>query len=277
MEIVDWIPSVTTTSLLGITIWLGRNLILTRLQKAVETEFDQKLESIRSELRKSEERWKAELRIKESEIIGLRGSLMSAMTTRQIALEKKKLEAAELVWSAVVSLSPAKVISRMLATIKLDVAVEESVANPKVRQMFAIMGAGCDLKKLNTVNAHNARPFVSPMVWAVFSAYGAIVMGAAIRIEILKAGLTSKSLIDHGAITKLIKSALPHQSSFVDKFGEAGYHLLLEELEEKLLAEINDMLAGKESDKSSAEQAARILKLSNEVVGSLNANNPIVS
>ena len=89
----------------------------------------------------------------------------------------------------------------------------------------------------------------------------------------LKTGWDSRNIIDHAAIAKLIKIALPHQSLFVEKFGESGYFPLLEELEEKLLVEINAMLSGKESDKSTAELAAQILKYSNEVVGSYSAND----
>jgi len=136
--------------------------------------------------------------------------------------------------------------------------------------MFTILGSGCDLTKLNTISAHKARPFVSPMVWAVFRAYTTIAMGAAIRIEGLKSGIAT-DLVNHGSIKKLVKAALPHQSEYLDKFGEAGYHYLLDELEEKLLREINVMLSGKEADQANVDQVAQIIGLCNEIDGALNA------
>ena len=75
-------------------------------------------------------------------------------------------------------------------------------------------------------------------------------------------------LIAKEAIAKLVKVALPHHVQYIDKVGEAGYHNLLEELEGRLLDELRKMLAGVEADKASVEQAAEILKRSNELLDS---------
>jgi hypothetical protein len=138
----------------------------------------------------------------------------------------------------------------------------------QARRLFDILGSGFDPKKLMGIGATKARPFVSPMVWALYSAYSAIVMQAVAKLLVLQSGVPSK-IIDQVKVAKLIKIALPDHSSYVDKFGDAGYHYLLDELEERLLNEINRMLAGKESDKASLDQAAAILRQSNEVVASL--------
>jgi len=45
-----WIPSISTTALLGLALWLSRSVILTRLSKSVQHEFDEKIERIRAEL-----------------------------------------------------------------------------------------------------------------------------------------------------------------------------------------------------------------------------------
>jgi len=124
MDFNDWIPAltvsgVTTTGLLG-AAWLVKNLILTRLQKSVGAEFDEKLERIRSELRS-----------KEGEIVALRSAVMTTMSTRQIALEKRRLEAAEEIWSAVTDLAPAKLVSSVLAVFKLN---EVANQQPRIRK-----------------------------------------------------------------------------------------------------------------------------------------------
>mgnify|MGYP007037817717 CR=1 FL=1 len=66
--------------------WLGRHLITTRLKASVQHEFDEKLEAIRTEFRKSEESFKSDLRAKENQIAALQGGALSGMVSRQAAL-----------------------------------------------------------------------------------------------------------------------------------------------------------------------------------------------
>jgi hypothetical protein len=72
MEFLPWLPAITTTGLLAFALWLDRQVISTRLTKSIEYEFNTKLESLRADMRASEERLKAELREKEAEILALR-------------------------------------------------------------------------------------------------------------------------------------------------------------------------------------------------------------
>ena len=257
MDLVSWLPSIATTSLLALALWLGRNLIATRLTKSVEYEFNTKLESLR-----------AELRSKEAEIAALRGGAMTAMASRQIALDKRRLEAVDQLWSTLTALGPAKYVSSLMAVVKFEPAAEYAAKDAKVREMFTMMSAGFDPNKLDLSGAAKARPFVSPMAWALFSAYQAIAMQAVMRLQIIKSGIGAKDLLDKNAVSKLVKTTLPHQASYVNEYGEAGYHHLLEELEGRLLKEFQKTLAGAEADKASIEQAAEILKQSNEILDS---------
>lgn len=266
MQLLDWFPSLTTTGLLAAGLWFGRNLLLTRLTKSVEHEFNTKLEALRSQLRESEERFKAELRTKETEIAALRGGAMTALATRQMSLDKRRLEAVDQLWYAVATLGPAKSVSAMMSRIKFEVAAKEAESNPRAREAFELMGFGFDPKTLDLAGAMKARPFVTPMVWAKYSALVAANMSAVTRWQLLKSGLGNKGLIDNESINKLLKLALPHQSAFIDEYGPDGYYHLLEELEGSLLTELDAMLAGAQTDRASLQQAAEILKISNEVL-----------
>ena len=53
--IVEWFPSISTSAILALALWLSRNLIATRLTKSVQHEFDTKLEALRAEHRIKEE------------------------------------------------------------------------------------------------------------------------------------------------------------------------------------------------------------------------------
>ncbi len=100
MNFFDWVPwvtSITTTSVFAGILYLCRKLIETRLTHSVKHEFDKKLELVR-----------ADLRSKEVEIAALRGGALSAMASRQITLDKRRLEAVDQLWMAVTALAPAK-------------------------------------------------------------------------------------------------------------------------------------------------------------------------
>lgn len=260
-----WAPSLITTALFALVLWLARKLIATRLAKSVEHEFNAKLEAIRAEFHEKEELLKADLRLKESEIADLRSGAMSAMASRQIALDKRRLEAVDQLWSAVTALAGAKAISAFMAVTKFEAAAEEAARNPKVREMFTVMGGTFDIAKVDLSGAAKARPFVSPMVWALFSAYNTIATQAVVKLHIIKSGIGAKDILDKDSVAKLVKAALPHRAGYIDKFGDAGYHNLLEELEESLLAALHKMLAGEEADRASVERAAEIARLSAEL------------
>ena len=124
MNVMDWIPATATTLVLAGLLWLMRSLIATRLAKSVQHEFDAKLEKLRAQFRKSEEVLKADLRSKETEISALRSGAMTALANRQIALDRRRLDAVDQLWSAVTALAPARVISHMMASIKFEAAAK---------------------------------------------------------------------------------------------------------------------------------------------------------
>ena len=265
-----WIPSIITTGALGFALWFvrfGRELLATWLLKNVELKFNKELEATRNEFRKQEEALKADLKLKENEITDLRSGVITAMASRQIALDKRRLEAVEELWSAITALAGAKNISSLMEAVNFDTAAEEATRNPKVREAFTMMGAAFDPKRLDLSGAEKARPFVSPMAWALFSAYRAIAMQAVVKLQIIKTGIGA-DLLKKDAVSSLVKAALPHRSEFIDKYGDAGYHSLLEELEEALLAALRKMLAGEETDRANLDQANNIRRLSNELTAS---------
>jgi hypothetical protein len=274
MDALEWLPSITTTSLFAVALWLCRNLIATRLTKSVQHEFDAKLEAVRAEFRRKEQLLKADLQSKQADILALRSGAMTAIASRQVALDKRRLEAVDQLWSAVSALAPAKAISAMVSTFKFEAAAERAARDSKFRDFVATIGRGFDLNALDLSGAAKARPFVSPMVWALFSAYHTIVTFGALKLAVLKGGLDVKGIFDNDTIARLIKTALPHQTRFVDEHGASGYHLLLDELETRLIDEIPNMLSGKELDIATVQQAADILNLTSQLSNRETQNRP---
>lgn len=269
---MDWIPAISTTTLLAIVAWLARNIIATRLTNSVRHEYDEKIESLKTNLKKSEELFKGELRAKQSQIEALRSGALSGVINRQATLYERQVKAVEELWGAVISLASAKSIASLMTTLKFDVAVKETATNPQIRETFQKIGSSLDIAKLQTTDASKARPFVSPLAWAYYSAYLAIVWHAVVRLKMLEAGIVN-DLADTEAVEKLINVALPHQKDYIGRYGPSCFYFLLEELESNILVEMRNVLGGQESDKESISNAAKILKESERLMESNEASN----
>lgn len=251
MELVDLYPSLTTAGLFVAVLWLGKNVISTRLKKSVEHEFNEKLETVRSQIRDSEDRLKAEIRIKEVEIAALRNGALSALASRQIALDKRRLEAVDQLWESVTSLAPTRATLIVFSAIPFEGAASGVGQDPNARKFYQMMGNTFDISKLDSSGASKARPFLTPMVWATFSAMQAVLIHAVSRLYILQSGIDVKDFSNIEPVTKLIKVALPHYSKYIDDFGTSAYYNVLQALDEQLLSEIQIMLSGAEIDKAS--------------------------
>ena len=269
MTLIDWIPAISTTSLLAIALWLLRSVISTRLKASVKHEFDQKLEAQRTSLRNNEEAFKADLQSKANEIAALRSGALTGLASRQAALDARRIQAVDQLWSAILALAPAKAVSATMAIVKFEAAAKLSAENPRAREMFGVLGGQLDPTNLGSKSAAAARPYVSEMAWALFSAYQAIVSVAVLKQQILKSGLDMTEIVDIDTIKRLVAAALPHQAEFVAKHDTGAYHYLLDELESRLLGELRTVLEGVDSDKASVKQAAEILKESERVMTSL--------
>lgn len=124
MIIIDWIPSLLTTSVFAGILWLCRQLIITRLTNAVKHEYDAKLESL-----------KAEIRSKESDIQALRDGALSGIINRSSVLYERRLKAVEELWETVTSLASAKNISSKLALLNIEAISKKVVHDDKIQQM----------------------------------------------------------------------------------------------------------------------------------------------
>jgi hypothetical protein len=253
MSWFQWIPALSTTGLLTVALWLLRKLISTRLAASVAYEFNQKIEAIR-----------AELKAKENEISALRSGALNAITSRQIAIDQRRLEAVDQLWAAAMEIAEAKGISSLMAIIKYENSVKEAERNPKFRAIFDTLGGGFDLNNLNLSGASKARPFVSPMAWAYFSAYQAIAMQAVAKFHVLRLGVGVADVVDTKLVKKLVIAALPHRERYIEEYGDAAYHYLLEELENLLLSELGVGIGWSESDRDNVQRAAEIVRLSKE-------------
>jgi DNA-binding protein Fis len=119
-----------------------------------------------------------------------------------------------------------------------------------------------NLAKMAQHSGKRQQPFLSPLAWAYFSAYQTVVVGAYMRAKVLEIGLKdAHKLITDEPIKDVLKAALPHYSQFIDEQPVSAYHLLLDDLEKHLIAELQNMIHGDEQDQASVDRAARIMEM----------------
>jgi len=247
---MEWFPAITTTSILVFAAWMARNLIATRLKSSVEHEFNGKLAGLENELK-----------TKSAEIEAMRHGALTAMSGRQAAIDKRRLEAVDQIWASATSLGRVKMAISMLTVLKLD-AIHDALASRdanKMRQFINAIALAPDATTLDFASAAKAHPFVTPMVWASYSALAAVSGHAIGQWTALKAGVNPKDLMNEDAVKKLVKLALPTRIDYIEEHGAIAAYHLVEELESQLLTEIRLMLNGADDDKASVERAAQIV------------------
>lgn len=261
---MEWFPALTSTGLLVFVMWLGRNLITARLTNAVRYEYDVKIETLKSELAASQKLIDSEVQLRESQTEALRSGALSGLANRKDELFKKRLDAIDQLWGTLIALGQGKVVAMTMSSIKFEEALTHSQRDQSTRDFFKTISSNFDPKSISTVDAAKVRPYVSKMAWALFSAYASIIGMAVLRMMVLQNGI-GKDFTNKESMIKLVEATLPHQKKLIDDHGLDAIYYLLDELESKLLQEIENMLDGEIDDRESVNRAAAIMDVVREV------------
>ena len=234
--------------------FLLRNFIGEWIKRRVEHDFNIKLEKLKSELGAEQRR-----------LDDLRQTVLHGASERRVALDARRLQAVENVWAGIINFATWRMAASMMSTIDLKKAGPEAERNPKVRQVFEMLGKNFDPKNMPTNPAVKERPFVTEVAWAYYQAYSSIVSAAVLALKCLEHGLDVTKFMKPDFLDNLVIAALPHHSDYVKQWGLAGCAMLLDELENKLLEALREMLEGKESDAAALRSAYGITKAAEAV------------
>lgn len=253
---IGWIPALSTTSLLAFALFLSRSLLITRLQASVESEFNSKIEELKSNLRK-----------KELQFESLRSGALTGMVARQNVLYERQIEATDQLWEAVIDLHRAKPIATSLSIMNIEALAKGAKENPQLKYVFDLIDNGFDLQDTKHNQAELAKPYVSVLAWAYYQAYETALYYSVAQLKVLKAGVEDpKKFMNSESATKLIKTALPHRSDYIDKLGDRSFYYLIDELEGLILEALKSTLEGKKVDAENVQRAADVVTLSEELM-----------
>jgi hypothetical protein len=234
----------------------------------VQHHFDERIEKLRSELRRSEEQFAADLRANEQRFRSLADTALSLRSSRQEALDARRLQAVEKLWAATVATRRWLLVAGFVSGLNLDElykAAEEG--DPKVQKLGETIDklTGHDLEiEAQAASAAAEQPFVSLEVWSFFSVYQGVMFHSLIIIKALSTG-TVKYMKKKDTLKPLMLLALPEYKDFIEKHGFGGYYHLLDIIEQKLLNAIREMLDGKEMDEVTLRRSAEIMSAVQEV------------
>jgi hypothetical protein len=248
---MQWVPGVTSTALLAGVMWLGRKLISERLTASVKYEFDGKLEILRAEIRAGEER-----------LTSVRSAAMAALSRGQAALNQRRMQAIDDLWRGTMAYKTGTGLVQVMGRFRIDQVAKEmhDPATQKVVDLFEMFGQGL-VDRIREANPEKARPYVSPMAWALFTAYSSIISVALLMVQALKARMDVSKVVKQQATVDIVKTALPEYAALLDEDGAAALHTLLPALEEKILAELRACLEGRDQDPEAVVRAAKVIGL----------------
>jgi hypothetical protein len=266
----EWLAAVTSSTAVGILGFIVGTYYKAKVEKSIQHELDAKLEAVRVAFRKEEEILKADLRAKGEQIAALRSGALSGLASRHAAIDKRRLEAIDKVWASAIKHGPYKFAAKMTSVIKMEVALEGSAKQDaqgaKLRDLATVIWNTVGLDKVTAADSPDTeRPFLPPLVWALFSAYRHVVSHPIAQLAAMRAGVGKEVLADPKPMLDLVKSALPHFTVFIDKFGVGGLSFLIDELEKALLEELQRSLHNPEGDRANLEQAAAILRAADKL------------
>ncbi|ODT19901.1 MAG: hypothetical protein ABS54_14585 [Hyphomicrobium sp. SCN 65-11] len=235
---------------------------------SVQHSFDKKIETLKSELRISEEKVSAQLRANEQGVKLLSDAAINLRSSRMVALDARRLQAVEKLWSAKIEVDSWRLTAIVVSQLNLDEILKDPDSRGPAMQRFASTFDGISgpdpTKKSPAISSASERPFVTADVWASFYAYQSVMTHSAVILKSLASGMVGY-LKREDALKPIMLAALPEYKDYIEKFGLSGYYHLLDALEQKLLKSISEMLDGKDVDAAALSTSAKLISAARDL------------
>lgn len=262
---MEWTPAVVTSLIVTVIFHLAQKALEFRLKASIESEYNEKLVKLQSELREKEELFRQQIEKRRSEIDSLISQAFSGLSEREKVLFTKRIEAVEAVWGAVQKLGPAKICTVSMMVIDFDKAAEIAEFDENTRNAFEMMKGEVDLKDLGLNEASKVRPFVSEIAWALYTAYVSIITFPVMQITALSKGIPKK-IFKNTDFRNVLLRALPLREKEIRVAGVNEMPNLFFELENEILKELKNCLNGKDIDQSTLERSHEILMATERLI-----------
>lgn len=248
-----WGPAIVSSGMVTIAGLAGGYLLKAFVEKGVQHGFERQIEQLRSDIRSKEE-----------DIKSLRAGALANMAAHHEELDRRRIKAAENLWAATVFQRRFQLITSFMAILSVP-AIEEllKAEGAKGKQYMETIWQVSGMDKLVQEQlplADAERLFVSPRAWMAFEALRSITGRAVAIAGMLKSGMGTDALKKSDDSNALIKSILPHQSDYLEKYPDTGPYYLMKQLEEVIFVELTTAFSSSEKYRKAVEDASNILK-----------------
>lgn len=265
-----WIPALSSSTATAAAALLLGTLYKAQAERSVRGKLDGDIGVPESRMRREEQHTRRDLDAEEDKVSAPRSAGLSGSATPSPALEKRRVQAVEALWSCALAHGHLRTAITMTKAFDLEKAMELSARGDadarKIRALADSIWKACRLDEVKDDlggGAARERPFLSPMAWALYCAYSTMLAYPVCQLEAVRAGTGGFSQKEQ--LTNLMKTALPDLALLIDRYGTSALPHLLDTMEERLLSELKSNLEGRETDRRGIKPAARILKAVSDV------------
>lgn len=249
---------VASGALAGVLVWLSKEWISVRLRTSIHHEYDQKLESLKAQLKAQSEVALVELRAAIERQATLLAAAHASFAEGQKAGMERKLQAVDTLWSRLLRLRAS--LPPILGVI--DIMTVEEYKGMKSQPTFEALSRGWSVEKLTELmdsEVERVRPYVGEYIWAVFYSYQVVMLRI---VFLLHAGRDDAAKLewhkDSGTrqLIEAVMSAAEFKEFDATMFGKVTW--LQRRLESKILAAARKLVSGEEFGADALEQARLI-------------------
>lgn len=240
-----------TNGVLGVTVYLLRDLIAKFFSKSVEHRFEKQMEM-----------FKAEIRDNEKELDHIRSFLTSTRRERDSALQAKRFEAAEVLLRAHHSLSQLSMLVQYMKI--LDGAqILKSADDPQVTEFIETLIKPFEIEEkisaLGLLDKTLARLYLSNTVLQVFDVYKGIIIQSATMMKIYSIPLRDKGdLVKASSLREMIIELVPWSKEGFERFGEGYVYYWDRYFHDEVLRLLRQEVSGMDDTSRDVKSAAQV-------------------
>jgi hypothetical protein len=207
--------------------FLGASLLSAHFEKSMERFRHDKaveIEKLRSDLQESQRNAENKLASSKEQLQVLRNQVLDLQSLRNDLLERKRLEAIEGVWKAVLDCDRFGLALQFSANMKLpdilDAASETGSEANKLREFGASLVKISQLENIKPTNRpEELRLYVSAKTWSLYSTYADLHFHGVAVLGALKFGQPANYIIGPEKLLEDVRKHIPHYSEMIAKFG----------------------------------------------------------
>lgn len=218
-EFLKWVLGVATSAgAIALVVYLTRGTLMRFFTRSVEHHFERKLEAFKSDIRDNEK-----------ELEQIRSFLVSARRDRDLALQAKRIEAAESMMLARKALSEFSMLVEYMKRLNTDEILKKG-DDPKIIEFINLIIKPINIdEKLKSYGLFDKTLFnlyLGEETIKTFEAYEMIMINAATMMKIFSMPLNKKETIfNKSNMGKVVIEAAPLSKEGFEKFGdEYAYH-----------------------------------------------------